>query len=76
MAEVESQLPSDNADVLGRLNEQVRTAQVRVQRWVNTELIQLFWSIGVDLGNRQDAEGWRSGFLRLSRAFSRPKILA
>ena len=27
---------------------------------VNTELIQLYWSIGVELEKRQDAEGWRS----------------
>jgi predicted nuclease of restriction endonuclease-like (RecB) superfamily len=55
-----AKLPSDYADVLARLKEQVRSAQLRAQRVVNTELIQLYWSIGKELAQRQADEGWRS----------------
>lgn len=51
-------IPDNYSDVLADLKEQVRAAQVRAMRSVNTELIKLYWSIGDTILRRQSVEGW------------------
>jgi predicted nuclease of restriction endonuclease-like (RecB) superfamily len=46
--------------VLGDLKQQVRAAQLTAQRRVNTQLIQLYWSIGNVILERQTDAGWGS----------------
>jgi predicted nuclease of restriction endonuclease-like (RecB) superfamily len=53
-------LPTDYASVLAALKEQVRAAQLTAQRRVNTQLIELYWSIGHVILERQEDEGWGS----------------
>ena len=54
-------LPSDYGEVLSRLKEQTRSAQLRAHRAVKTELIKLYWFIGKTILGRQEAEGWGAG---------------
>jgi predicted nuclease of restriction endonuclease-like (RecB) superfamily len=57
-------LPSDYTDLLGGLKERVRAARSRALRTVNTQLIELYWSIGNDLRSQQENQGWGSGVIR------------
>ena len=43
---------------IGELKERIRTAQVRAALAVNRELVRLYWSIGRDILNRQELQGW------------------
>ncbi len=52
------QAPAGYADLLADIKTRVRTAQVRAAFVVSRELILLYWSIGRDILNRQQAEGW------------------
>ena len=52
------QTPPGYADLLAEIKTRVRTAQVRAALAVNRELILLYWSIGRDILDRQQAEGW------------------
>jgi predicted nuclease of restriction endonuclease-like (RecB) superfamily len=45
-------------DLLARLKNQIRTAQVRAAVAVNQELVLLYWGIGKEILTRQDDEGW------------------
>lgn len=45
-------------DLLSRLKDQIRTAQVRASLAVNQELIFLYWSMGQEILARQRQEGW------------------
>ncbi len=45
-------------DLLARLKNQIRTAQVRAAVSVNQELVLLYWGIGKEILTRQAAEGW------------------
>jgi hypothetical protein len=54
----ELQAPKGYADLLADIKTRVRTAQVRAALAVNQELILLYWSIGRDILNRQQAGGW------------------
>lgn len=68
MSELEPELPSGYAAALASLKEQVRSAQHRAQRVVNTALIELYWGIGRTILDRQAAEPWGSKVLeRLAR---------
>lgn len=51
-------LPDDYAVLLDQLKQEVRGAQLRAHRHVNTELLRLYWRIGKAILDRQDAEGW------------------
>jgi len=51
-------LPSGYAKFLEDVKSRIRTAQVKAALSVNRELIQLYWSIGRDIVERQRAEGW------------------
>lgn len=61
-------LPSDYAEFLQAIKQQVRTAQIRALVRVNTELISLYWQIGINIIERQSKEGWGTGVMQqLSR---------
>lgn len=45
-------------ELLGRLKNQIRTAQVRAAISVNRELVLLYWGIGKEILTRQRTEGW------------------
>lgn len=51
-------LPPGYGDLLDDLKAIVRSARVRAQRAVNTELVQMYWEIGRTILERQEREGW------------------
>jgi predicted nuclease of restriction endonuclease-like (RecB) superfamily len=56
-------LPTGYTDLLGQLKERVRSARATALRTVNTQLIELYWSIGRTILERQDVESWGSGVM-------------
>jgi len=61
MSEIDAvSVPSEYAGVLARLKERVRSAQLRAQRTVNTQLVELYWSIGNEILRQQDEQAWGS----------------
>lgn len=68
MTQLEPDLPSDYSAALTTLKGLVREAQYRAQRVVNTAMIELYWSIGQTILDRQANEPWGSKVLdRLAR---------
>lgn len=57
-------LPDDYAELLESLKDRVRQAQSRARRTVNTELVGLYWSIGWEILDRQERQGWGAGVVR------------
>lgn len=58
----------DYESFLGELKERIRTAQLRAAVAVNRELIELYWQVGRQIVERQEAHGWgRSVVERLAR---------
>jgi predicted nuclease of restriction endonuclease-like (RecB) superfamily len=51
-------LPPDYPALLADLKAQVRAAQHRAHRVVNTEMLTLYWQIGDAIRTRQQADGW------------------
>ena len=51
------------AALLTSLKAEVRSAQLRAHRVVNTELLTLYWTIGRAILERQAAEGWGAGVI-------------
>lgn len=51
-------LPADYAAWLASLKQRIQTAQQRAALAVNRELVQLYWQIGRDILDRQQAQGW------------------
>ncbi len=51
-------LPADYAEVLEELKAQIRSAQGRALRVVNREMLQLYWTIGRIILERQEASKW------------------
>jgi len=47
-------------DALARVKDEIRSAQTRAQRVVNTQLLELYWVIGHSILERQESEGWGS----------------
>ena len=45
-------------DFVDRLRQRIREAQARGARAVNTELVMLYWSIGREILDQQQASGW------------------
>jgi hypothetical protein len=45
-------------DLLGELKDRVRAAPTKALRTVNTQLIELYWSIGKTILERQELEQW------------------
>ncbi|MGY4543631.1 putative nuclease of restriction endonuclease-like (RecB) superfamily [Arthrobacter sp. UYNi723] len=56
-------LPADYTDLLGELKNRVRAARNTALRTVNTQLIELYWSIGRTILERQEVESWGSGVI-------------
>ena len=56
-------LPADYKDLLDALKKRVRGARQTARRTVNTQLIELYWSIGKTVLERQQAEQWGSGVM-------------
>jgi predicted nuclease of restriction endonuclease-like (RecB) superfamily len=56
-------LPAGYADLLAALKERVRAARQTALRTVNTQLIELYWSIGKLVLARQQVEQWGSGVM-------------
>ncbi|TFD37068.1 DUF1016 domain-containing protein [Cryobacterium sp. TMT2-10] len=63
MARDDIALPDGYPEFLGSLKLRVREAQVRAQRTVNTQLIELYWSIGRSILSEQDKQGWGAGVM-------------
>ena len=57
------EMPVGYADTLTALKARVREAQFRAQRVVNTQLIELYWSIGHEILTQQETQGWGSGVI-------------
>jgi predicted nuclease of restriction endonuclease-like (RecB) superfamily len=55
-----SVLPKSYAAVLEAVKERIRAAQLKAALAVNSELVMLYWSIGREIMDRQDKEGWGS----------------
>jgi predicted nuclease of restriction endonuclease-like (RecB) superfamily len=51
-------LPADYSETFNRLAAEVRSANIRASLKVNAELINLYWSIGHIILERQADEGW------------------
>lgn len=51
-------LPDDYPAFLGELKHRVRSARLQTLRRVNTDLLRLYWTIGSDILDRQQAQGW------------------
>ncbi|WP_461164611.1 PDDEXK nuclease domain-containing protein [Arthrobacter sp. R4-81] len=56
-------LPAGYTDLLGELKNRVRAARTAALRTVNTQLIELYWSIGRTILERQEVESWGSGVI-------------
>ncbi|WP_454700008.1 PDDEXK nuclease domain-containing protein [Arthrobacter humicola] len=56
-------LPAGYTDLLGELKVRVRAARIQALRTVNTQLIELYWSIGKTILERQELEQWGSGVI-------------
>ena len=56
-------LPAGYTDLLGELKDRVRAARTKALRTVNTQLIELYWSIGQTILQRQEVDSWGSGVL-------------
>jgi hypothetical protein len=52
------------ADLLSELKDRVRAARTKPLRAVNTQLIELYWSIGNDVRSQQEHQGWGSGVIK------------
>jgi hypothetical protein len=61
MADTVVTLPDGYLDFLAGLKTRVRDAQIRAQRVVNTQLIELYWQIGNDILAQQEIRAWGSG---------------
>ncbi|MEO7286429.1 MAG: PDDEXK nuclease domain-containing protein [Jatrophihabitantaceae bacterium] len=57
-------VPDAYSTLVAALKDDVRSAQLRARRVVNTELVTLYWSIGDRILRQQQAEGWGTGVLR------------
>lgn len=53
-------LPGDYEQFIGELKAQIAAAQTRAALAVNGELIRLYWTVGKEIHERQQAEGWGS----------------
>ena len=51
-------IPTGYAELLDEIKGRIRSAQIKAALSVNRELIELYWSIGRDIVQRQRCEGW------------------
>ncbi len=54
----DSLLPPNYDRFLKDLKHRIRTAQVKAALAINQEMVMLYWSIGRDILQRQESEGW------------------
>jgi predicted nuclease of restriction endonuclease-like (RecB) superfamily len=54
----DSLLPPNYDRFLKDLKQRIRTAQVKAALAINQEMVMLYWSIGRDILQRQESEGW------------------
>ncbi len=52
--------PAGYAELLEQLKVRVRASRVQAARAANSELLQLYWSVGRDILGRQEQAGWGS----------------
>ncbi|QQQ64356.1 PDDEXK nuclease domain-containing protein [Paenarthrobacter ureafaciens] len=57
-------LPSGYLDLLNDLKATVRAARTKALRTINTQLIELYWSIGQGVRRQQEQRGWGSGVIK------------
>jgi predicted nuclease of restriction endonuclease-like (RecB) superfamily len=57
-------LPAGYSDLLGELKDKVRSARTKALRTINTDLIELYWSIGQGVVKEQERQGWGSSVIR------------
>jgi hypothetical protein len=50
--------PTGYVELLDEIKGRIRSAQIKAALSVNRELIELYWSIGRDIVQRQRREGW------------------
>ncbi|WP_205630663.1 DUF1016 N-terminal domain-containing protein [Pseudarthrobacter sulfonivorans] len=58
-------LPAGYTDLLGELKNRVRAARTQALRTVNTQLVELYWSIGNSVRVQQEKQGWGSQVIKL-----------
>ena len=63
MSEMSVVIDTDYVDLINDLKTQIKTAQIKAHRAVNTELIKLYWTIGKELLARQKVEAQGSKYL-------------
>lgn len=63
MAQSNVVLPDGYPEFLGALKRRVHETQLRAQRTVNTQLIELYWTIGREIISQQERQGWGAGVL-------------
>ena len=51
-------MPEGYEELLQQVKQRVREARVRAALAVNSELVRLYWSIGRDILERQERQGW------------------
>ena len=54
-------LPAGYTDLLEDLKATVKAARTRALRTANTQLIELYWTIGQGVRLQQEQQGWGSG---------------
>jgi predicted nuclease of restriction endonuclease-like (RecB) superfamily len=57
-------LPTGYTALLGELKTRVRAARTKALRTVNTQLIELYWSIGQAVRIQQEQQGWGSKVIK------------
>lgn len=55
--------PAGYASLLAELKARVHATQFRAARAANTEVLRLYWSIGIDLVDRRERQAWGTGVL-------------
>jgi predicted nuclease of restriction endonuclease-like (RecB) superfamily len=70
------QLPESYPALLDAIKARIRAAQIKTVLAANAELIQLYWSIGCDIVEKQTREGWGAKVINrladdLQRSFPR-----
>jgi len=53
-------VPTDYPAFLDELRNRIRTARIKAALAVNSEMVMLYWGIGHDILQRQQAQGWGS----------------
>ena len=57
-------LPDGYVDLLEDLKAAVKAARTKALRTINTQLIELYWTIGQEVRFQQDRQGWGSGVIK------------